>query len=109
MQITTEDSLSLIRPIGKIDSSNSQVFEQALTGLIEHHPTDILVDLEKVTFVASAGLRVMLKIAKQLSRRDRALRVFGLNGLVRETFEISGFTSILDVRLNEDDARTGLK
>ncbi|MCR9085113.1 MAG: hypothetical protein NXH97_00055 [Rhodobacteraceae bacterium] len=43
-----------------------------------------------------------------MSRRGRALRVFGLNGLVRETVEISGFTSIQDVRLNEDDARVGL-
>ncbi|MCR9085114.1 MAG: STAS domain-containing protein [Rhodobacteraceae bacterium] len=64
MEITTEDSLSLIRPVGKIDSTNSQVFEQAMTRLIEHNPTDVLVDLGKVTFVASAGLRVMLNIAK---------------------------------------------
>ena len=58
--------------------------------------------------MASAGLRVLLGAVKRLTRENRPLRVFGLNGLVRDTFEISGFVSIIDVRETEAEACEGL-
>ncbi|SLN48929.1 Putative anti-sigma factor antagonist BtrV [Roseovarius albus] len=108
IKVTDDGSVALVRPEGKLDSSNAPEFEAAIVQVIDGKMTSLIIDLSKVTFMASAGLRVLLGTAKSLSRDDRALRVFGLNSLVRETFEISGFISIIDVRDSEAEARDGL-
>ncbi|MDA5095755.1 STAS domain-containing protein [Aliiroseovarius sp. KMU-50] len=109
IEVIDDGIVALIRPEGKLDSSNSAEFELAVNQVVNGLDTSLIVDLGKVSFMASAGLRVLLGAAKKLSADDRALRVFGLNGLVRETFEISGFVSILDISTSEAEAREGLK
>lgn len=108
MKIDLDDDVCLVRPQGKLDSSNSGAFEKTLEQILTDQKTNLIIDLEQVTFVASAGLRVILNISKTLAQEGCALRIFGLNGLVRETFEISGFVSIVDVRQSESHAREGL-
>lgn len=110
MRIVVDDegAVSVIRLHGKLDSATSADFEQAVSSVVANGSGGLLVDLNELSFMASAGLRVLLGAAKRLGPEDRALRVFGLNGLVRDTFEISGFVSIIDVRASESDAREGL-
>ena len=108
IDVTSDGHISVIRPDGKIDASSSVNFETAMMQLVETGNSNLIVDLNSVSFMASAGLRVLLGAAKKLNKNDRVLRVFGLNGLVRETFEISGFVTIIDVRPDEATAREGL-
>ena len=107
MQVIFEDHLSLVRPEGSIDSVNSQDFEDAVFSLFNDKNTNMIIDLGEVKFVASAGLRVFLRLSKKLAAEDRALRLCGLKGMVRETFEISGFCSIMDIHDSEAEARAG--
>lgn len=108
IEVIEDGSVALVRPEGKLDSASSPEFEATMSGVVSSREADLIVDLGSVTFMASAGLRALLVVAKKQSRSKRALRVFGLNGLVRETFEISGFVSIIDVRESETEARQGL-
>ena len=64
----------------------------------------LLVNLQDVGFVSSAGLRVLLAAAKRLSS---PLRVCGLNETVQEVFDISGFTTIFDVYGDEQQGLAG--
>ena len=108
IDVTVDDTVSIIRPDGKIDAASSAEFETTVMQHVETGLSNVIVDLSGVGFMASAGLRVLLGAAKKLARNGRVLRVFGLNGLVLETFEISGFVSIIDVRSDEATAREGL-
>lgn len=108
IEIDDEGSVCVVRLHGKLDSATSTEFEQAVSNVVENGSGGLLIDLGELMFMASAGLRVLLGAAKRLGREGRALRVFGLNGLVRDTFEISGFVSIIDVRASEVEAREGL-
>ena len=110
MQIEVEElgAATVLRLQGKLDSLTSTDFETAVGDAVENGSGGLLVDLGQLQFMASAGLRVLLGAVKRLTRENRPLRVFGLNGLVRDTFEISGFVSIIDVRANEAEAREGL-
>lgn len=108
MEVTKDGDVALFRPEGSIDSSSAPAFEEALAKAVTEQPVNILIDLENVAFVASAGLRVFLNTAKILAKQDRALREYGVKGVVQEVFEVSGFISIIDVRENEADARADL-
>ena len=72
--------------------------------MIEGGAQKILVNFEKLEYISSAGLRVLLTTAKQLKAVDGELRVSGLNEIVKEVFDISGFMTILKVFGSESEA-----
>ena len=55
-----------------------------------------MLDLGRLDYISSAGLRVVLIAAKRLKSVGGALVLCTLNPSVREVFEISGFASILE-------------
>ena len=65
------------------------------------------MNFEKLDYISSAGLRVLLTAAKQLKRVDGELRICSLNEVVAEVFDISGFTTIFKVFRSESEALDG--
>ncbi len=78
-----------------------------MTQLIEAGENRFLVNFEKLDYISSAGLRVLLTAAKQLKGTDGELRICSLNEVVREVFDISGFTTIFKVFGSESEALDG--
>ncbi len=105
MEINTEQigTVTVARLRGDLDTGTSSIAGDALSALLDEGAQTLLVSLEEVGFVSSAGLRVLLSAAKRLSSK---LRVCGLNETVQEVFDISGFTTIFEVYENE---QTGLE
>lgn len=104
-EISREESLCIIRPRGRIDATNSVAFERSLSELVESGSQALLIDMANVTYVASAGLRALLGVATRLRSNANQVRLFGLSGLPREVFEVSGLIAVLDVHPDEDSAR----
>jgi anti-anti-sigma factor len=109
MQITTRDQggVGIVVIAGKLDSVTSPKAQQALEAMLAGGGRKMAVDFSALDYISSAGLRVLLGVAKQLAARGGALRTFGLNDTVREVFDISGFSTILAVFPNESDALNG--
>ncbi|HSF14777.1 MAG TPA: STAS domain-containing protein [Vicinamibacteria bacterium] len=109
MNITTNvvESVALVHLEGNLDTNTADLAEQTLNELIDSGTTKILVNLARVAFVSSAGLRVLLATAKRLRRTDGDLRISNLNEMVNQVFEISGFTAILSVFPTEEAALEG--
>ena len=59
---------------------------------------EIVVDLSAVAFVASSGLRILLKWGQQLDRDGAALVLENPNDTVKSVLDMSGFSDILTVR-----------
>lgn len=106
MQISSEtiNDVQVARFDGNLDTNTSADAQDFLNSAIDEGATKIVVSFEKVDFVSSAGLRVLLATAKRLGGSGGALRVCGLNETVTEIFEISGFSTILNVFPSEADA-----
>ena len=109
VEIVDEDSLSIVRPQGRLDSTTSPQFEEALSGVLDRGVELLLIDMGGVSYVSSAGLHVLLTVAKRMRRESGWMRIFGLRDLVLEVFQISGFVAILDIRASETDARQDIR
>ena len=109
MDIAVNDvgEVKVLRIDGKLDTKTSPDAQAMLTGLIDSGATKIVVNFEKLVYISSAGLRVLLAAAKQLRGNSGELRVCGLNEVVQEVFEISGFDTILPVARTEVEALEG--
>ena len=60
-----------------------------------HVGTDILVDLEDVTFIDSAGLQCLLGLRVEVADIGRQMRVAKVSPVVARVFELSGVTDTL--------------
>ena len=54
------------------------------------------MDFEKLDYISSAGLRVLLSAHKQMSSKD-GMKITHVNEIVREVFDVTGFSDILDI------------
>ena len=109
MNITTQEegAIKVLQFDGRLDTNTSPDAQTTLDGLIGEGVQKILVDFEKLDYVSSAGLRVLLSTAKQLTRSGGELRLSNLNETVQEIFEISGFDTLLSVFGSSKEALTG--
>ncbi|HWZ27704.1 MAG TPA: anti-sigma factor antagonist, partial [Gemmatimonadales bacterium] len=113
VDITTRSAngVTLVALAGSLDSNTSPQAQQALDGMLAAGARKMVVDCTALDYISSAGLRVLLGMAKRLGGaggQGGALRLFGLNETVREVFDISGFSTILAVFATEGDALKGL-
>ena len=69
----------------------------------------IMVDFSRTEYVASAGLRVLLSVAKSLHNSGGQIALFSMKPQVYEVFEISGFTQIFKIYASQQEALEGLK
>ncbi|WP_159349831.1 STAS domain-containing protein [Roseomonas harenae] len=78
---------------GRLDTATAAATEEKLIALLDQG--GVVADMTGVRYVSSAGLRVLLKTAKQARTRNVGFSVCGLQPAVREVFEISGFDKII--------------
>ena len=103
MNITesTRENVTRIHLDGRFDSNTCGMVEQHLRGKIDQGLRQFVLNMENVPFIASAGLRVVLVIAKELRKEIKGdLRLANLQPNVNRVFEISGLNNVL--RIFED-------
>lgn len=89
--------MTTLSPSYNLDVAGAAKLEKELTHA-QATDGEVVVDLSDVKFVASSGLRVLLKSAQALSRQDAVLVVSGANDTVLEVLRMSGFDKLLTVR-----------
>ncbi len=107
ISVKTTNEVKILAFEGKLDTGTSPDAQQQLTRLIEAGGNRFLVNFEKLDYISSSGLRVLLTAAKKLKGIDGELRICSPNEVVREVFEISGFTTIFKVFGSESEALDG--
>ena len=80
---------------GRLDTGTAAAAEQKLMSLLSQGA--VVADFAGVRYVSSAGLRVLLKTAKQAKDTGGRFAVCALQPAVREVFEISGFDRVIKV------------
>ena len=99
-----QDGISIVRLLGRLDSNTSPEFEERLFGVIEDGERSVVVDFEELDYISSAGLRVLLKAAKELKRSQGKIVLCSMKDYIKEVFEIAGFVSLFPIVSSLGDA-----
>ena len=102
--ITDVNNVKVINLIGNLDTNTSPDAEIEVDKLLKADQKKIIFNLEETKFVSSSGLRIFLKTAKLLTANGGALKICNPNTVVKEILDISGFSTILDVRFSIEEA-----
>ena len=92
---------------GRIDSRNAQEFERAMNTAIGNSNI-VVLDLEDLSYISSAGLRAILVTAKALRKRDAKFALCALQDPIKEIMEISGFDQVIAIHPSRAEALSAL-
>jgi anti-anti-sigma factor len=88
----------IVKLSGRLDSSTAPPTEESFTHLLASGPLHLAIDMSQLEYISSAGLRVLLVVAKKLQQAKGKIVLFGLVHNVREVFQISGFDRIFTIQ-----------
>ena len=104
METARENGALIIRPEGAVDSRNSRAFHAEMEEAIQEDDDAVVLDLGRVHYVSSAGLRAILLTSKALGKRGKSFSVSSLCTEVQEVFAMSGFDQIMRIYQDAEEA-----
>lgn len=89
---------------GKLDSTLSPMLERKAFEYFDAGQNKLLLDLEDVSYVNSAGLRMLLSLKKEVRSLSGKFVIYGLKTEILEIMKICGFDHVLEISNTEEDA-----
>lgn len=81
---------------GEMDTAAALEAQQVLKPLYESGGRDVIIDCEKLEYIASSGLRILLGILKGAKANGSKVVLRRVNDDIRDVFKLTGFISIFD-------------
>ncbi len=89
---------------GNLNSNTSPELEDKIFEAIKNESKNMILDFEDLDYISSAGLRVIMKTAKNLKQSEGMIVLCSMKDYVKEVFEIAGFDAYLTIVSTMDDA-----
>ena len=93
IELLKDGTTLTVKPDGRLDTATAPELDRRMKPEIEGM-TDIILDLEKVDYISSAGLRVLMIMYKSIQDKSR-FEMTGVRPLVKEILESTGFDQFL--------------
>ena len=91
----TEDGALQVALEGRLDTVTSPQLENELKNALDGADA-LVLDMEKLEYISSAGLRVLLSAQKLMSSKG-GMKLLHVNDTIMEIFEVTGFSDILTI------------
>jgi len=92
----TEDAKIILAVTGRLDTVSAPQFQTAVAD-IPADAQELLLDFGGLAYISSAGLRVILSAHKTMRARGGRLVISGANEIVREVFDMTGLSDLLQL------------
>ena len=94
-EFNEEKSNALVKLSGRLDTMTAPDLEKNLNEFI-NDLNSLIIDMEKLEYISSAGLRVLLSAQKIMNKRGN-MKVVHVNDMIMEIFDVTGFSDILTI------------
>ena|SRR5436190_12138926 len=98
------DGIVAVAPAGRIDTTTAPALEHYLIDLFTRGERRIVIDFSGVEYISSAGLRVLLLVARRVREMDGRLGLCAMGDTVRQVFQLAGFLPLFAVHETRDAA-----
>jgi anti-sigma B factor antagonist len=95
IQKTRNETALTIALSGRLDTVTAPELEAVLNDALAD-VSELTFDFEKLDYISSAGLRVLLSAQKTMNRQG-TMKVIHVNEMILEIFEVTGFSDILTI------------
>lgn len=92
-----EGPWAVIEVDGEIDAHTAPALKEAVARSIDQGERRIVVDLQRVSFMDSSGLGVLVSALKRIEGRGGELRIATASRPIRRVMEITGLDKVLQL------------
>lgn len=103
-EVKNENGISTIAVSGSVDALTAAELSNVLNGQISEGNVRLVLDLTKLDFMSSAGLRTLLGAVKESRSNGGDLRIASSNPGIDKVLKMSGFNNIAKVFTTSSDA-----
>jgi anti-sigma B factor antagonist len=97
-----QGNINIISVAGRLDAYSSSELEKKLDSLIDAGQVQQVINLEKLEYISSSGLRIFLSTLKKAKKQQGDIKLACLKPFIKEVFDISGFTQLFNIFATED-------
>ncbi|GAA4465382.1 anti-sigma factor antagonist [Nibrella saemangeumensis] len=110
MEVTvkSEEGITVIEAAGNIDSKTAPEFQNSAVSAAEGKDK-IIIDLTKVEFLSSAGLRVLLMIYRQIKANNGQVVLVGTSEDIQDVMANTGFLNFFILAENLEEGIQAFK
>ena len=101
---THNNGVLILFPEGRVDSFEAAEFQNDVQSAIGDSDKAVVMDLEQLTYISSAGLRTILESIRHVEQRGGKLAICSLSGSVQDVFRISGFDRVVSIYPSQEEA-----
>lgn len=80
---------------GRLDTTTAPNLEKELKSSLDD-VTELIMDFEKLEYISSAGLRVLLSAQKTMNKQGE-MKIIHVSDTIMEIFKVTGFSDILTI------------
>jgi anti-sigma B factor antagonist len=89
---------------GEIDLYNAPEIKDIVNNLIEERKYNVVINLEKVSYIDSSGIGVLISSLSNLKKYQGGLKIINVFASVKKVFELTKLTSFFEIYDSEEEA-----
>lgn len=106
--VSTHKGATIVELTGSIDSTTSRELGRRLQDLISEGSQRLVVDFGRVTYMSSAGFRVLMIAARDSEESHGSFALCNLSQEVRRLFEIGAFLDLFHIYPTREEGVAGI-
>lgn len=83
---------------GRLDAASTKEFEEAIQPFLTKEGVKIMIDCDKLFYICSSGLRSFMLLLKEVTKNSGSIVIRNMRSEVKEVFDMTGFTSIFNIK-----------
>ena len=95
---------TLVKVTGRMDAASAPEFQKACEALAKDGALKQVVDMHGLQYISSAGLSQILLAARSVKAMGGSMVLCGMQGVVKEIFQVTKFVSLLPIYETADEA-----
>lgn len=103
IQEEQQGDILILHVKGRLDAVSTPNAEKKVFEHINKGQNNVLIDMEGVDYISSAGMRMLLSTSKKLKALLGKLVICSTTPHVLDVLKMSGFDHVLDLASNEDE------
>jgi anti-sigma B factor antagonist len=107
INVKSMGQVTVVEIVGDIDSNTAPQAQERVLPLVQSG-SKILLDMNGVEYMSSAGLRMLLSMYRQMSRQNGSMVLVGLSEEIKDTMSVTGFLNFFTTRDSVDEGLQAL-
>lgn len=98
------DQILVMELSGKLDNSSAEYFFDCVQGEVEDGEKNVIVDCEKLEFISSLGIGMLMRIQSRLAKQGGTIKLANVSGMIATVIRTVRLDSLLGIYDSVDDA-----